>query len=978
MNIKVKVNKSILESFYKKITENKSSRSDTSFNNTTGFYGNYGSVKSFNAFDSDEDIPIKASSHMAVQLSVEAPPVDDPDYIPATKEELGLAANRISREVPSEKIEYFYRKLHKLLDAALDEKDAELFELNESIDYNKIHPMHKKAIEQAILQAYEYTKTRWQGKKEVEGMHPDKAALFALQNRDIRRYPDITIQDVIDELSFLIPKEQYEEEDEPSEESLADEVVDTFVNPPVTLKDISPPKEKKKKRIISKKRARTVGKQKDIPAPSGEQLDRQAEEEMMDMLATAYAEHTEMEDLRHTWNWDNYKEEAPYLNVVFNTIKILHELSYRVLQANYLNKYGGYIYDPDADKGGKKKGGFVLEKRGPTSRPEAEAMIRRINSDFGLHYDNIMRQTNILKVKIPALTATIERAMIGIFQRVPKFYSEFSEVSNHDEDTINEALGFFASVIAHKYKGESGELDRDLPTLAIAGIFKRCLLDLPIELGIGTKSIISLDALTKKKKQKTDKTYGFNLAGAMKRFEKLRKDPKIAKQIKKLIPKLILNKITETKTAIVTKKGSKYNFEDKRTGLGYELKATELKNKIKEYVDLRIEGTKPSFSEDQRVEEKEIIHIPKSEEQELKQLKQKLSKEDYEIKRAVFEMEKMISSGDWMHIAPLFGFSGAPGVRSWYLRYPERKLNILKTARSGNAPSGATAYLESLRTAREDLAGKLLDDSKGRPGVLSLMIDEITNKKSLSTSDQEMTNLLNDMKGDIQELADLYFRYPSYEEVEKEEPDTIQRLGSTPGGSLLRFAIGSVFDNVIRDIDKPWQEEMQDYLEIKLGIETDKAKQLSYYFTGLKVKPSKGDLKADKENLTTVAKEFIDAGIESEEFFKALKYSQRWLFKRLDRGLKRRLDKGKLKDNYYKKIRELTGEPLYKGGKINKKFYTRVKNLISGKNGAISSYLDHLAIEQFQQSTKKKIDKMSSDNPSLFNESLEKIIKRYL
>ena len=107
----------------------------------------FSSVKSFNAFDSDEDIPIKASSHMAVQLSVEAPPVDDPDYIPATKEELGLAANRISREVPSEKIEYFYRKLHKLLDAALDEKDAELFELNESIDYNKIHPMHKKAIQ---------------------------------------------------------------------------------------------------------------------------------------------------------------------------------------------------------------------------------------------------------------------------------------------------------------------------------------------------------------------------------------------------------------------------------------------------------------------------------------------------------------------------------------------------------------------------------------------------------------------------------------------------------------------------------------------------------------------------------------------------------------------------------------------------------------------------------------------------------------
>jgi hypothetical protein len=962
--MKIQIKKSVFENYIKSLHESRASDS-SALHNQGNFFGNFGSSKNIN--DESDGTPLSPSPHMATQLSVVQPPVEDPDYVPATTIELGIAAARLSKEVPYNKIEYFYRKLHKLLDLALDDDDENLFSLKEAIEYSNIHPMHKKAIQQAIQQAYEFTKTKWQGKDEIEGLHPEKAALFAMNHKDVKRY-DITISDIVDEIEKLIPSNAREESS--PEETLSTVPSDVFVSPPETLPDASPPKSKKKRQIITKKKGRTIGRQGKISEPSDKEIDEKAEEDMMDMLATAYSEHTEMEEYRDTWNWENYKEEAPYLNVVFNTIKILHELSYRVLQANYLNKYGGYIYDPDALGRGGKKGAFVLEKSGPTSRPTAKAMIARINSDFGLNYSNIMRQVNILKMPIDELTSVIERAMIGIFQRTPSMYSEFLSASDGDEDVAAEALGFFANVIAHKYKGKSGKLDRDLVSVSIAGIFKRCLLDLPLELGIGTSAVLSLDALGKKKTRESNKTYGFNLAGATKRFEKLRKDPKIAKQIKKLMPKLILNKLTETKTAKVTKKGNNYNFEDKRTGLSYELTGSELKKKIKEYVELRLKGTQPSFDEDQPVEETEIIHDPDAEE---KAIKTKLSKEDYEVRKTVQEMEKMISSGDWMHIAPLFGFSGAPGVRSWYLRYPERKLNILQSARSSKPAAGAISYLESLRTARENLAGKLLDDQRGRPGVLSLMINEITEKGSLSTADQEMINLLSDMKDDISELLALYLRYPEYSALEREEPEEITRLGSTPGGALLRFAIGSVFDNIIRDIDRPWQEEMQDYLEIKLGIEKEKAKQLSYYFTGLKVKPSKGDLGADKENLSKVAKEFIDVGIESKEFFKALEYSQGWLFTRLDRGLKRRLVKGKLKDNYYKKIRELTGEPLYKGSKLNKKFYSKVKQLISGKNGAISAYLDNLAIEQFQHSTQKKISQTMSKNPEIFSESLEKL-----
>jgi hypothetical protein len=136
------------------------------------------------------------------------------------------------------------------------------------------------------------------------------------------------------------------------------------------------------------------------------------------------------------------------------------------------------------------------------------------------------------------------------------------------------------------------------------------------------------------------------------------------------------------------------------------------------------------------------------------------------------------------------------------------------------------------------------------------MIDEITVKGSLSTSDQEMINLLSDMKSDIEELLALYLRYPDYKKLEQEEPETLDRLSNTPGGSLVRFAIGSVFDNI-----------------------------------------------------------------------------------------------------------------------LNKKFYAKVKKLIAGKNGAISAYLDNLAIEQFQQTVSKNIKKEKEQKPELFNEIRRFIIK---
>lgn len=960
--MEIKVKKSILLNFLNLINENKSSRGDTVFNNTTGFFGNFGAVKSL-------DNPIKPKPQMALQMSTAEPPVDDPEYMPATVQELCLAACRISKEVPTKKIEFFYRKLHKLLDAALNDDDKKLFHLQEAIDYDMIeNPAHKKQIKGLIDQAVAMAS---RSTSDDNYMTTDQAAYFAMRNRTVTRY-DITLQDVIDEIEMH------------NTDAIADKEADVFVEPPETIQDLSPPTQNNA--TIKKTKPKTKSKAKKVKkfltqAPTEEIIDKRAEDEMMDMMASAYSEYVEMDEYAKTWDWKNYKDDAPYLKLLFDIIKILHQLSYRVLQASYINKYGGYVYDPEADQPGGKKGGFVLEKSGPTSRPEAQAMMRRIHSDFGLTYETMMRQKNILKMDHEFLVNVIERAMIGIFQRVPSLYNDFIQSTakqfadridqGADPELIqSEAFSFIANVLAHKYRGESEILDRDLINVAIAGIFKRCLLDLPIELGLSPSVTLSLNSLTKKKSQKTDVTRGFNLAGAMKRFEKLRKDKSIANSIKKLMPALVLNKITDTLTAKVTKKGSTYHFEDKSNGLGIEIKGSDLKKKIKEYVTQMLKGKKPSFAGDDEVADPEDMSAePYDESAEEKEAKSRLSKDDYEVRKMVKEMEKMVASGDWMHIAPLFGFSGAPGVRSWYLRYPQRKFMIMTAARSDQAPSGAKRYLKVFRDMRENLGNSLITLNKKTPGVLDLMIDEIASKKSIATSDQQMIELLEEMRNDIEELIMLYENYDSYEALEDENPQELKRLSNTPGGSLLRFGIGAVFDKIIKDMDSEWHSEMKAYLETKTGLKEKTASDLAYYFTGLKNKPSKGDFNEDKEKLSSSAQAFVNAGIQAEEFFSALRYSQGWFFSTLDRELK----KGVAGDNYYNMVKELTGQPLYirdkknpKIFKLDKKVYKIFKKLIEGKNGAIAAYLDNLAIEQFQQKTLKKVKDIKSKKPDLF------------
>ena len=67
-----------------------------------------------------QDIPIIATSQMSTQLTVDMPPVEDPDFIPGDVSELGKSVDLLSQMVPHSEIEWFYGKMQELADEAIE------------------------------------------------------------------------------------------------------------------------------------------------------------------------------------------------------------------------------------------------------------------------------------------------------------------------------------------------------------------------------------------------------------------------------------------------------------------------------------------------------------------------------------------------------------------------------------------------------------------------------------------------------------------------------------------------------------------------------------------------------------------------------------------------------------------------------------------------------------------------------------------
>ena len=83
-----------------------------------------------------DEFPVEPSAQMATQLSEDRPPIEDESYLPSNSKELGLAADVIGQMVPDDQVEFFYRRLHMLLEDAVERHnnpDVEEIDIEEEV-----------------------------------------------------------------------------------------------------------------------------------------------------------------------------------------------------------------------------------------------------------------------------------------------------------------------------------------------------------------------------------------------------------------------------------------------------------------------------------------------------------------------------------------------------------------------------------------------------------------------------------------------------------------------------------------------------------------------------------------------------------------------------------------------------------------------------------------------------------------------------
>lgn len=71
------------------------------------------------------ELPLRPSDRMAVQLDAELPPVEDPEYVPANKQELALALHALAEMVPDKMVEKAYRAVGRVIEQLSSESSED-------------------------------------------------------------------------------------------------------------------------------------------------------------------------------------------------------------------------------------------------------------------------------------------------------------------------------------------------------------------------------------------------------------------------------------------------------------------------------------------------------------------------------------------------------------------------------------------------------------------------------------------------------------------------------------------------------------------------------------------------------------------------------------------------------------------------------------------------------------------------------------
>ena len=820
----ITVKKSVLENFVKRIVE---SRSDgNSYADMTG-----------TMFDNFEEEPIKPTEMMSTQLSVEAPPVDDPEYVPGTTGELGRAAQLISDEVPEDQIEKVYRQFHKILDAALDRhEDAK----------------NSDSLAENLFRLLE--SSQGPGDDDEFGDEDDDAARWLAQND---------------------PGEDYADEPVSSEEYSESPKTITLGDIATQMKVLGDKNKERAAEIEAEYQEFKKKHVKSVSVDSSKLIEPRITYAAKAVKAVIEGSEVPPElqslaDHANSWEFDN--PNAPdHLDAVFIIMHAVYEVNYQMMIANHGLKYGGFRI-AEVDRGFGKQLGFVAYRPGvPGSREHYLGTMEDITAKYGILYKDVIRFRTVHNLPPEQLESLLQGIIKGLVNHNRAFKEPFIKFSDHIAQTGDEAIGSLAKLLRMAYQEEVEKEDVDVDA-TIRIFFSR----------------------RRKQEYYTDEYFTMHAY-------------KDGDAIRKSYPVEILNLMKTSNKPKVFSKGKFVVAHPNIPEKVKEFDEASMLQAIESHVNAAVTASEDFYKD--RLEDETISDLER----------QELTAEEEEQKetaKMLKKLEKEANPKNYTHIAPLYGFSGESGLRQWVLKFPERKMRMLKLGKSspGEYP-GLAEFVSMTREIYQLIFRNLpiyiqfvqqegqtrqfvkdMEQLKSKLGVSFSKLELSDEFKDMSPEELEALQLkdmetifklvgedmdmINDTMGAM-EFDDISIIQAAIEEeeevpymlltdyVQDQPPDELEDLVLAynrgmmgVGGHIARGALGDIMDDIITKTDKKWSDTIANNITKKFpGINASTAKTLSEHFMGKKNPPD-----FDKPNKKGT-KTFLDLGISEVDFY---------------------------------------------------------------------------------------------------------------
>ncbi len=784
-----------------------------------------------NMVDFEEENPIEAAPHMSLQLSEEEPPVADPEFVPGSTRELSLASMVIMKEVPGNQIEFVYRFLHKLLDMALDREEDEqgLGTTDISSKLNESQSRAEALIQQAA-------------RKYAQGES------YQAMLSDISDISDMDVDDIEDKIAdaaIMLMSDQKSEVPQPAKPAAA---------PPTTS------------RRINTKR--------------GTVIRRRKEPEEIESVPS----ETEVEDLSYSdrANYEKSDNKESFMkgyNVgADDAVKEVSKEDVSAFGTDFETGYeAGYnefatetrVTDAQPIDLGEEELDNRTSQRSQFSEnvphvlrliPEFYMLCQDIGYKIELDRYNLMMTGDDPKAADKNIRQVYGIAHVETFINHNLLKSYFTKDYAKRSATKHLSVildGRYTTPAATRFKKglisalTSDDMNEEEGTALLLKVFVQKIMDDVANYNYEPDKNKKLEITLRNEfasttvyktgpaagpggsKKASAKPYQGNTSATFHR--------RVKEEYRQDIIEDYLDRLTNKYMS-----GDMYRIPSGRKDVDnpkrnerYDFDPVEFKEKAEKYANDSIDR---ALKDQEAVAQGKII-APEDEAIDDDILGDEPSPRDMSDEEIA---EKLSNTTDFQTLAPFFGFSGAPGMRQWFLKFAKRFFEMgLISAKSGDRTlikfhsEMVEAVLETLSEKLPDMMINIANDDDGTDKYKELMSVLQRMTPQIEDAYQEFLDV-----GD--NLTDMSVEFKASDGSTSQMP-----FLNTLGGQLARSINGMLFKKVLTRLDKAWtdyvaeqlqtNEQLQNYIaeriEQSAEIDAKSAKSIAEYFIGKKNAP---------------------------------------------------------------------------------------------------------------------------------------------